>query len=173
MSVHPSLATSSTTPGRRTSAGRAFTLVELTVVVAVLAIVAAIAAPRYGGAIARYHAQNAARRIATDLELCRQLAVATSAARTVTFDATLGTYQVESARSLEGGSAPYVVGLAKEPYQVSIVAVDFDADAKLVFDGWGAPDSGGSVTVRSGPDARTVTVDAATGAVSVSVADVK
>lgn len=152
--------------GARTRRGSpAFTLVELLIVLAIIAIGAAIAVPRYGSSIAHFQAQTGARRIEADLKYAQGAAKAASASRTVTFNAPAAEYAVSSVRALNttGG---YTVRLGEEPYRVAISAVNFGGDAVVTFDGFGRPDSGGVVAVRRGDVGWQVTLVAETGAVS-------
>src|SRR5688500_9245400 len=65
-------------PRRQTRAALGFTLIEIVMVLFIMAIVAAMAAPRYSQAIARYRLESAAGRVAADLEYARALARSTS-----------------------------------------------------------------------------------------------
>ncbi|MHC4992904.1 MAG: pilus assembly FimT family protein, partial [Planctomycetota bacterium] len=56
---------------------RGTSLIEVVIVLAVIATLAAIAQPRYAGALSRYHADSAARRIIADFAAARQRARAT------------------------------------------------------------------------------------------------
>lgn len=127
-------------------------------VLVTVAVVAAMAAPRYAGALASYRARCAAARVSADLAAAAAEARAASAARTVRFDVSAASYSVN-------GGEP--VRLGREPYAASIVSVSLGGDDAIVFDGYGSPDSGGTVIVRSGAHARTITVDSATGRATV------
>lgn len=65
---------------------RGVTLVELTMVVLIIDILAMVAAPRHIGSLAHFRVEAAARRIAADLEWARQTARTTGVNQTVTFD---------------------------------------------------------------------------------------
>lgn len=62
--------------GTRRSSGCGFTLVELAVVLAVLAVLVAAGVPSFGAALARHRLQAAAQHLQADLSLARQQAVA-------------------------------------------------------------------------------------------------
>ncbi len=51
-----------------------------------------------------------------------------------------------------------VTRLDQAPYHVRIIAADFGGDSSVQFNGYGMPDTGGSVTVESGGQQRTVTI---------------
>src|SRR3954468_24220391 len=89
----------------------AFSLFELLFVIAIIAIVAAMAMPRYGRSVARYRAECAAKRVAADLALARSTAKAVSAERIVTFNTVAGSYTLGAVRHLDHSSAPYTVTL--------------------------------------------------------------
>jgi hypothetical protein len=67
-------------------------------------------------------------------------------------------------------SATYRVDLTAEPYRATIVSAQFGTSgntATLAFSGYGMPSAGGSVTLAVGASRRTVTVDGASGEVTV------
>lgn len=146
---------------------RAFSLLELILVMAIMATFAAIAAPRYGLALARHRADLAARRVSADLCQAQSYAKTTSVACTVTFFAATETYQLLNVPSLDGRPGDYTVALSAHPYQANIVSADFDGGSQVVFDGWGSPDHGGTIVVAVGAEQRTITVDGDTGQVSI------
>ena len=145
------------------------TLVELVVVLMVMAILTAAAAPSFFDSLSRYRVEASAARIAHDLRLARSHAKSVSVSQSVVFNSP-ATHQYETP-GMDDPQRPgqtYSVSIAAEPYLATIVTVDFDGDSTIVFDGYGQPDSGGSITVQAGTHQRTVTVDAETGKVDVS-----
>ena len=167
--VHPTRRPLPQTPGapaliaRRPRAG--FTLLELVVVLAVSAVIAAITVPRYASAMARYRANFAAKRVAADLELAAATARNASGSRTVTFK-TNRTYTIDSTTDLDRGSSTYRVRLDLEPYNASTLKADFGSKSFVVFDGYGTPNTGGAVWVQVGSVERKISLDS-TGKASV------
>ena len=146
-----------------------FSLAELVIVLMVMAIVTAAAAPKFFDSLARYRVEAAAKRIAHDLRLARRQAMSASASQDIDFNSPAAhQYEMPGMDDPHRPGQTYVVSVASEPYLATIVAVDFGGDDTLVFDGYGQPDTGGSVTVQAGDHQRTVTVDAESGKVDVS-----
>lgn len=146
---------------------RGFTLIELVIVVATVAILAAIAIPRMAGTLARRRIEFAAGRVVSDLRLAQRQARLSSASRTVQFDVASNSYRLLGVPSLNGPSGEYTVRLTDTPYEVSVVSASFGGDARLIFDGYGVPDSGGSVVLGSGGNQATISVDPASGTATV------
>lgn len=144
-----------------------FSLLEVVLVAAIIMVVAAIAAPRFGTASGRYQADLAARRIVADLDLARSHAKASSATCTVGFDVATETYTLEGVASLDGGASHYTVDLTLGPYDAGLVWVDFGGNVKVAFDGWGLPNAGGTVVVAAGGQQRTIVLNAETGEATV------
>ena len=130
--------------GLSNSSRRGFSLLELVLVLAIMTTMSAIAVPRYAVSLARYRIDAAAKRVKAELSLARKTAKITGAALTVDV-------------------SDYQAILSESPYRALIVSADFDGDEEIVFDGYGVPDSGGTVTVQVGIMQRTVVVDADTG----------
>ncbi len=146
---------------------RAFSLIELVTVMIIIGILASMAVPRFANYTSRHRVEAAARRIVADLSLARRQARMTSASRTVEFDVTADDYRLVGTPDPDRPSAEYRVSLGVEPYRATIVSADFGGDATLVFDGYGAPDSGGTVVVQAGTNQQSVTVDPDTGRGSI------
>jgi type II secretion system protein H len=144
-----------------------FSLLELVLVTAIIAVLAAIAAPRFGRASGRYRADLAARRVAADLGQAQSYARTTGASQTVIFSVAANRYQLMNASPLDGVSGPYTVDLADGPYGARLISANFNGAAQVVFNGWGLPDSGGVVVVAVGLQQQTITVDNQTGRITV------
>lgn len=147
--------------------GLGFSLVELALVTVIVGIVAAMAVPRYADALSRYQIDAAAQRVVADLAHAREHARASSASTRVwmrTFDNHI---QILELPDPEGNRSNYTTELGEEPYSATLTAAQFDGDQILIFDGYGRPDSGGLIILRSGGLVRTITVDATTGEATI------
>jgi type II secretory pathway pseudopilin PulG len=138
---------------------RAFSLLELLVILAIVASIIAIALPRYGHTMARYQADVAARRIVSDLALARAEARQNCRSQTIIVDPVANQIRMPGVAHLDDGLSEYVTELAVEPYCATLVSADFGGDGAVIFDGYGVPDSGGTAVVRSGGEQRTVVLN--------------
>jgi len=136
-------------------------------VLAIMTVLAALAAPRYGRASGRYRADLAARRVAADLRLVQACAKAASASRTVTFIPETEQYRLWNIPASDGKPGDYTVVLSDEPYRAELTGVNFNGGLQVVFNGWGLPDHGGTVVVSAGSEQRTILVDGTSGMVSI------
>ena len=139
---------------------RAFTIIEVLMVVFIIGVISTLAVPRYSNFVAQHRAESAARRIAADIALARRHARLTSTSQTIQFDVSTNAYVVSGMSSLDNPAGFYAVSLADEPYDASISSV--------TFDGYGVPDTGGSIVIGVGVYSRTIQIDAATGRTTIS-----
>lgn len=145
---------------------RAFTLVELAVVIAILAILSAIAIPRFASASARRALDASAQRIVADLRHARQHALATSAPVAVTFDADTDSYVVAAPSPL-GNATSYRVDLSDPPLSCRISATTL-ASSIVTFSAHGLPANSGDVTIQAGRFSRTISISAGVPAPAVA-----
>ena len=153
--------------GNRVKAGKGFSLLELVLVLGILMALAAIGIPRYGASAARYRADLVAQRLVADFRLARGHAQATSAPQSIEFDVDLNQYTLPNLDPLDPHLANYTVKPAEQPYNATLTAAEFGGDDVVIFDGWGVPDSGGSVTLQCASEQRTVVLDGLTGEAAV------
>lgn len=128
-------------------------------VVTIMAVIAAIAMPRYARAAAGYRAEAAARAVAEHLRLVRARAMAASRAWTVTVRSNSATVSATPTSTSADASDDLNLVISTEPWRASIDAADFLGDARFSFDGFGAPSLPGTITVVSDGIRSTVTVD--------------
>lgn len=149
---------------------RAFTLLELVLVLSIIGVLSAIAVPKFQRSLAKQRADAAANRIAADLRYARKLAMQQSSRQGVIFARSPGhdSYGMAGVSGLENPASAYRVSLSDEPYNASFLSVSFGGTLTISFDGYGVPDNGGSVVVQAGEFTRTVSVDAVTGEVVIS-----
>ncbi|MCC5785569.1 MAG: prepilin-type N-terminal cleavage/methylation domain-containing protein [Phycisphaerales bacterium] len=102
----------------RPAAPRAFTLVELAFVAAIIAIAGAIAVPRFTDAHLRASLSGAADRISADIDRARRQAVAAESYAAVGFNAADNRYAV----GWDGGASSYAVELGESPLRVRLDA---------------------------------------------------
>ncbi len=150
---------------------RAFSITEVVLVLAIMAILAGIALPRFGNAMVRQRADGLARRIAADLELARGHAMKTGASQTCRFTLADNRYTLVGMPDRDDPASEYSVLVAASPHNGSLASLDLGGDGEIVFDMYGMPDSAGSVSIRVGDEYRTVTIDPETGETSVDVTE--
>ena len=146
---------------------RGFSLLELVVVLIIMALLAAIAVPRYGHAIARQRVDAVARRIIVDLSLARRQARMAGSSQEVRFDVAQNRYTLTGLPHLNRSSNEYAVSLSSEPYLATLLSADFDSSDTVTFDGYGVPDSGGQIVVRVGDYQKTISLDVETGEANI------
>ena len=142
----------------------AFSIVEVVVVVVIIATIASIAIPRYANALTRYRANATAKRITLAFELTKATAKQTSASRTISFNTTNHTCTLVGVQDLDSKNlTDTTIDLQSEPFGATLVSADFNGDTNVIFNGYGVPDSGGSLIIQVGDEQRTIQLDQITG----------
>lgn len=137
----------------------AFTILELVLVLSIMAIFSAVAVPRFGNFFAQQRAESAVRRIETDIALARRRAKLTGTQRKVSFDVGGSLYTLPGITDPLHPGRQYEVRLLDPPYEATIVSVDFGGTTEVVFDGFGAVVTGGTVVVEVGAFRKFVLVE--------------
>ena len=162
-----------------------FTLFELTLVVLLLGIVAAILVPVVGGSFTSSRLPAAANVLASDIELCASSCIAMpSNPQAIVFDLTNNTYSVQDLMTATtvphpGDSMPYVndfmTGRNAQLQGVTIARITMGNDTRtvLTFDAYGRPliTADLVITLNLNGAAMTVTVTQATGDISIARVD--
>lgn len=138
-----------------------FTLFELLVVLAIIGIVGAIAAPRLGGSTSGARLRAAADRLEADLALARAHARRTSAPTTVTFSS--GGYRVGEVTDFNTGGTGYTVRLDAPPYEVDLRATGFKEGSDVLFDAMGGADASPVIRLEHGGLAVEIALEASSG----------
>jgi prepilin-type N-terminal cleavage/methylation domain-containing protein len=142
---------------------RGFTLIELTLVIATIAVLSAIAIPKYAQAVNRYRVDLAAKRVVADFAMARAAARASGAGQVVDFSTPANGYTLTGLRAADGRSGHYVVRLDAEPFKVTISEVAFGDPASpaqsVRFTRYGTPEVSGGVVVSSGGYQKAVLLD--------------
>jgi len=149
-------------------AGRAFSLVELILVVGIIGIVAAIAVPRFGNSISRHRVQSAAYKLKAELEYARNKAKNNSAPFVVIV------YCMNDIVEIYGPALenPFPLdtrsNYTKEPYGVDLSDPFLDMPVvQVIFDGYGKPDTTITIDITRKGITRSVNV-ASDGKVTIS-----
>ncbi len=152
-------------PTKRMGRRGGFTYLEMLVVLIVMSVLASIAVPRYAQFTARQRVEAAARRLIADLSYARSLAKTTSKSVTVAVSVGRSDYTLRNVPDPDR-AGDYTVHLQEEPYQATIRSCDLGGDTDVIFDGYGIPDAGGTITVQVGSYNKTISVDAESGRAS-------
>jgi Tfp pilus assembly protein FimT len=142
-------------------------MIELVIVVMIMGIVAAAAAPAFIESWNYHRIELAAHRVKADLELARQTARLKSTTQSITFAGSV--YSMVGVKDFDSPTATYTVDLTDSPYDVRATA-NFNNTQTVSFNGYGTPTSGGTVVIAANGRSITVKLDAVTGEVTIDPA---
>lgn len=134
-------------PGKRNAA---YTLIELTITLMIMGIVAGTAVPRYFDALTNYRGRSVAKRIEADLQYAAQVAKQTSSSTTLLFDLATHSYEIVGLTDIDRRNRNYQFNLQDSKYQGKLLQVDFAENTQVVFDIFGLPDNSGTIVFLVG-----------------------
>jgi len=152
-----------------------FTLVELVIVLLIIGILAAAGIPAIASSSGDFALRAAARSLAADLRYARDLAITQGSSYGIVFTASGYKVVAVSGAAVDAASTPITHPVKHQPWDVSLAKdrirlnASFPGASGVCFDSTGAPSPAGSVVLRLSSRALTLSVETATGRVSVAV----
>jgi len=134
-------------------------MMELVIVMLILSILAAVAAPRYSAAQIRYQTLATTKRIITDLQWAQRNAKASSATQDVVFSVENNSYTLTGMKALNRSQLEYQINLGSPNMLCTLVSADFGVSHTISFDIYGRPVRGGKIVFESGKERFTILVD--------------
>ena len=148
-------------------APKAFTVFEVLVVLLVMSILAAAAAPSFYKSLHYHRLESAARRVKQDLEFLRDAARAKSTTLTCEFDQSGYAFTDNSVLQLNH-TAAYSVDLSAHPFHLDSMSADFGNETTIAFDGYGTTAQDRVIVLSLGGNTRTITRDSSTGQITIT-----
>lgn len=133
---------------------RGFNLVELLLVTAIVAVVAGIALPKYGAALARYRVDSAASRLSADIRAIAETARARSERHAVVIDLASDRYTSYRRYGTADQDAGATIELGVKPYDVDIAKVTYSSGTAITIDGLGRITRGATIVLQHRGEAR-------------------
>ena len=134
-------------------AGRGFSLLELVLVIVIIATIAGIALPRMSSSTNNSRVDQAIDRIEATLSKAREMARSRSTSVSVRFRTGNERMEIKI-----GGSTVEKMYLDSSPYYADMTSASFGADEYIIYNGFGMPDTGGTVSISVGSAERTLPV---------------
>lgn len=135
---------------------RAFTLVELIVVLVIVSVTAVIAIPRLSGASTRYRVDSAVQQVLADINVTAAEANRTSSTMSIVVDADTESFTMVGQPSERDPAVDQVTDLSREPFNVNLLGVSFGGDSQLDISGHGLMLESGQMTLTAGREGRRI-----------------
>lgn len=151
----------------------AMSMIEVTLVILVMGVLAAVAAPKFADSLRAMKLEAAARQLAAHIDYIRSVAVNEGRTTSLICDNNLHTYGSDSVEFPERIGELVLVSLPKFYDPTFTLLADFDSQTNVSFDFEGVPQVGaspladGRIILGSGPDQFAVIIVSGSGATRV------
>lgn len=135
----------------------AFSTIELLIVLSIIGLTTAIAAPRYFSSMRRVKLERAASLIAADLARARDNARAFGFDQTIAFS----TERYSITTRTAAGTTSKTINLTKDPFENAVAALRTGAANSVTFNQYGMPSNTIVIALRSGTVIRVLQVSEA------------
>lgn len=152
---------------------RGLTLIELTIVVLIIGITAAVAAPRFADSVRMSKLRSVANQIASHVDYIRAVAVNESRSTTLYCDDIKQSYGSDNVNFPERPGEVLQVAVGEQFDSSFKLTANFDSQSKLAFDFEGVPWVGstpldsGTITIGSGNQGYVIRIAAGTGETTI------
>ncbi|WP_432798851.1 prepilin-type N-terminal cleavage/methylation domain-containing protein [Poriferisphaera sp. WC338] len=145
---------------------RAFSLIELVLVLVLIGIVAAIAMPRISNASSQYMLESASQRALYEIEYAKAIAKATSSSYTMHFDSAGQRIYLSGPNGKADDGVVRELNLNDSIYEVSM-NIDLSGETSFIINGFGMPEKMYEFDLYRGSYKQKINVDCHTGEVSL------
>lgn len=153
---------------RSVAPNRAFSLIEMVLVVAIAGIVAAVAVPRLASGYPGKRLDGVERRLTAEFALIGELARAQGRSHTIEFSIAQDEMRIYEGVGASRAGLVRTVRVSDPPYEAGLVSTNItDAASRIEIDGFGMYSAGAKVTVSAGGVHRVVTLSGPLGGVPV------
>lgn len=142
---------------------------EMIFVMFIVGLFARAAVTRFSSSLQVTRANAAAKRIVSDLSAAQARARMTSGSQSVVFTVapTGNQYQLTNLTDPDHSHGTYAVDLSAAPYYGIVYSASLGGDSTIIFNGYGIPDSGGTIQIKFGQLLKTITVNSDTGEATI------
>lgn len=136
-----------------------FSLIELTIVVAILGIIAAIAVPRFADAASGRQLQASKKQLLSDIENTKLRARATSTPHTIKFYPSRNIYVIAEGNTVDDNSIIIARDLTVDPFDTRIARTDLGGDEVITVTAFGDCTPPAEVRLRSNKQIIDITIE--------------
>ena len=137
------------------------------IVILVLGILAAAGAPKFVTSLNYHRADAAARGIVLAIHTVRSAARTASQQKSIAFDIADNSFTITGVVNPDHPTQVHKIKLSGSAYRTKLTSANLGGDGILIINGFGIPDSGGTIVVTTGNKSRTVVVDSDTGTATI------
>jgi prepilin-type N-terminal cleavage/methylation domain-containing protein len=136
-----------------------FSYIELVIVVLIISILSAVAAPRYLNALENTRVDAIVKRVVADMQIAKRRAQLTSKNQTVTFLVSENRYEIVGMNDLDHPNQSYGYRLGANDGKAKLISANFGGSSDLGFDIYGRPANTGTIVIDISGSNHTITIE--------------